>query len=69
MSDIKQPVMVRVVKHLTCVRCKVKSQTIKNMDEELFNALKEQDPKNYYLNDKTTIERQVNEEHTCMHCK
>lgn len=69
MTDVKQPVMVRVVKHLTCVRCKVKSQTIKSIDEAMFDAMREQDPKNYYLNDKTSIERQVNEDYTCMHCK
>jgi hypothetical protein len=65
----QQPVMVKVVKHLTCTRCKVKSQTIKNMEENLFNSLRERDPTRCYINDKTTIQRQVVEDYVCAHCK
>ena len=69
MTNVQQSDMVKVVKHLTCTRCKVKSQTIKNMEEELFNTLRERDPERYYINDKTTIQRQVIEDYVCTHCK
>ncbi len=69
MGNVQQSASVKVVKHLTCTRCKVKSQTIKNMEEALFDSLSERDPDRYYINDKTTIQRQVIEDYVCAHCK